>query len=679
MQLLNFTIIKLTVCLIVGIVINYIFRIPLHISLYITTSFFVILLLFYFIAKKQFISTSWFGAFSFLVMISIGVLTANLNNEKNALNHYTNKTSIENGVLKAITFRIRDVLKSGNFYDKYVIDLLEIDGSKVSGTSLLNIQKDSLETALKVDAIFTSKTHFYNLKAPLNPHQFDYKNYLEKKYIYHQLFSSNQSLFRVKSNTYTLFGLADTIREYINSKLKLYNFKPDELAIINALLLGQRQDISKSIYSSYTNAGAIHILAVSGLHVGIILIILTLLLKPIEAFKHGKLIKTILLVTLLWCFAFIAGLSASVTRATTMFSIVAIAINLKRPTNIYNTLAISMFIILLFKPLFLFDVGFQLSYLAVFAIVIIDPLIYKRWQPKSKLVDFYWHTFTITFSAQLGIIPISLYYFHQFPSLFFISNLVIIPFLKLILGLGILIIVLASLNLLPQFIATIYGRIIGLMNDFVGWISRQESFLLKDVAFSVLYVLASYLVIIYLIKLLKKWHYSNLKYLLIAILIFQSVIIYSNYNKSENEFIVFHKSKHSLIGNTTNKKMVVAHDFGTSSKVKNNIIRDYTIGNHINVIKKDSLQSMYLLNNKKLLIIDSLGVYNIKSFEPDYLLLRQSPKINLNRLIDSIKPKYIIADGSNYKSYVERWETICKKRKLPFHQTHEKGAFIIKY
>ncbi|MDO5979811.1 ComEC/Rec2 family competence protein [Flavivirga spongiicola] len=679
MQLLNFTIIKLTTYFIIGIAISTLFSIPLNVSLYLTASLFVILLVFYLIAKRQFIKTSWFGLSSFLMMISIGILTTNLHNEKNYSNHYTNQVSIKNDSLKTMTFRIRDVLKSGNFYDKYVIDLLEIDGSKVKGKSLLNIEKGSTQIALKIDDIFISKTVFKDLNQPLNPHQFNYKTYLEKKYIYQQLFISNRSLLKVSSKTHSLLGLASNIREYINLKLKSHLFKPDELAIINALLLGQRQDISKTIYSNYTNAGAIHILAVSGLHVGIILIILSFVLKPIESFKHGKLIKTFLLVVILWCFALIAGLSASVTRAVTMFSIVAIAINLKRPTNIYNTLAISIFTILLFKPMFLFDVGFQLSYLAVFAIVIVDPVIYKRWKPKSKIIDFYWHTFTVTLSAQLGIIPISLYYFHQFPSLFFISNLVIIPFLGFILGLGILIILLAVLNLLPQFIATIYGHIIGLMNDFIAWISRQELFLIKDIPFDLLYALASYLSIIYLIKLLKKWHYYNLKYLLITIVIFQSIVIYTNYNIQTNAFIIFHKNKHSLIGNITHNKMIVAHDFDTLPKTKNNIVRDYAVGNHINIIEKDSLQSVYLLNNKRFLVIDSLGVYNIKSFEPDYLLLRQSPKINLNRLIDSIKPKYVIADGSNYKSYMEKWEIICKKRELPFHQTSKKGAFIIEY
>src|SRR5690606_1198916 len=117
----------------------------------------------------------------------------------------------------------------------------------------------------------------------------------------------------------------------------------------NALLLGQRQDVSEDVYNNYSNSGAVHILAVSGLHIGIILLILSLVLKPLEAFKHGKLVKTILLVLMLWSFAVIAGLSASVTRAVTMFSIITIALNYKRPTNIFNTLAISLFVLLLIK------------------------------------------------------------------------------------------------------------------------------------------------------------------------------------------------------------------------------------------------------------------------------------------------------------------------------------------
>lgn len=679
MKLLNFTIIKLTFCFILGIVIGYGFNIPLQLSLLITGIGFLLVFTFYLIDRNRFVKTIWFGISAFITMVFVGILVTNFHNEKNDSEHYSHQIQIETDSLKTITFRIREVLKSGNYYDKYIIDLLEVDNKSVIGKSLLNVEKDSLTKLLNVDAVFISKTSFKTLINPLNPNQFNYKTYLEKKYIYHQIFTSETSLYKVKSTTKTLFGIANEIRSHINEKLKPYQFKPDEIAIINALLLGQRQDISEEVYTSYTNAGAIHILAISGLHIGIILLILQYIFKPIERLKHGKLLNAILLVSTLWSFAIIAGLSASVTRAVTMFSIVAIAKNLSRPTNIYNTLAISMLVILLFKPMFLFDVGFQLSYLAVFSIVTIDPLLYKLWKTKYWLPNLYWHTFTITVSAQFGIIPLSLYYFHQFPSLFFLSNLVIIPLLGLILGFGIGIILLAVLNILPQFIATGYGNVISLMNWFVGWISKQEAFLFKDIPFNLLYVFVSYIFIIALVLFYVKRNFSALKWFLISILIVQFSFIYTTYNTPENQFVIFHKSRYTLIGNTVNNAITVASDLDSITKFKTKIITDYTVGNHIKSVIEDSLHSVYMLNTKKLLVIDSLGIYNIKSFQPDYVLLRQSPKINLNRLIDSIKPKHIIADGSNYKSYVERWEATCRKRKLPFYQTSKKGAFIIDY
>ncbi|MDO7171975.1 ComEC/Rec2 family competence protein [Mariniflexile sp. AS56] len=679
MRLLNFTIIKLTFCFIIGIAIGYFYNIPLSLNLLVTGVIVVLLLILFYVSKNQFIKTVWFGSFSFLAMILVGILVTNLHNEKSNSIHYTHQLSKEKDSIKYITFRIREVLKPGAYYDKYIVDLLEVGETKVTGKTLLNIQKDALSKPLLVDAIYISKTTFKDVINPLNPHQFNYKNHLEKHYIYHQIFTSGSHLFKLESNKTTCSGIANSIRRHINEKLKLHHFKPDELAIINALLLGQRQDISEEVYTSYTNAGAIHILAISGLHIGLILLFLKSILKPIERLRHGRFINTILLVSLLWSFAIIAGLSASVTRAVTMFSVIAIAQNLKRPTNIYNTLAISMLVILLFKPLFLFDVGFQLSYLAVFSIVAIDPLLYKLWKTNYYIPDKLWHTLTVTIAAQCGIIPLSLFYFHQFPSLFFLSNLVIIPLLGVILGYGIVVIVLAVLNILPTFAATIYGYIIDFMTRFVGWISKQEAFLFKDIPFGILYVFVAYLFIIGLVQFYIKRNYSTLKFLILTVLIGQSALIYTTYKQPKNEFIIFHKSRQSLLGNSFNNRFYSASDFDSITAAKSKITTEYRIGNHIKTIQIDSLKNVYLLNNKSLLVIDSLGIYNLKSFQPDYVLLRKSPKINLNRLIDSLKPKYIIADGSNYKSDLEYWEAICKKRKLPFHQTSKKGAFIIHY
>lgn len=681
MKSLNFVIIKLTLCLILGILLNYYIHISLLQTIYYTCTLSIVLFVLYQIALQQFIKSIWFGIISLMSMVSIGMLVENIHEQHHLKNHYTNSKSFkENSNEQSVTIRIREVLKSGNYYDKYIIDVLKIDKKRTSGKSLLNIAQDSLKNSLAVDAIYVIKSSIKNIPEPLNPNQFDYKSYLKKKYIYHQIHTNTSSLYLVSQKKHTLFGYADKLRQQINKKLKNYNFKDDELAIINALLLGQRQDVTENLYTNYANAGAIHILAVSGLHVGIVLMLLNVVFKPLEQLRHGRYYKAIVLITLLWGFAIVAGLSASVTRAVGMFSIVAIGLNLKRPTNIYNTLGISMFFILLCKPMFIFDVGFQMSYLAVIAIVSIQPLLYKMWLPKIKLIDKLWQIFTVTLAAQFGVVPISLFYFHQFPGLFFISNLVIIPFLGFILGFGIIIILLALFGILPTFLAESYGKIISTMNDFVGWISLQEEFIFKDISFGIIHVLSSYILIFTVTRLLKKTNAIRLIYVVISILIIQLSFIFDSYKTSqENSFTIFHKSRHTILGFKMNTHLILYHDMDSLKILKDKTLLNYKVSNSIKKMSEDTLKSVYRINNDNLLVIDSLGIYAVKSFKPDYVLLRQSPRINLKRLIDSIQPKTIIADGSNYKSYIQRWEETCKKEKLPFHQTGKKGAFIIKY
>ena len=202
-----------------------------------------------------------------------------------------------------------------------------------------------------------------------------------------------------------------------------------------------------------------------------------------------------------------------------MFSFVAYAFYLNRPSNTYNILALSMFFILLvFNPLLLFDVGFQMSYAAVFAIVWIYPLLQKFWNPKKWLLKYVWQLLSVSIAAQIGVLPISLYYFHQFPGLFFISNLLIVPFLGLILGLGIVVIALILLNLAPNILIEIYDSLIGSMNTIIGWVAQQEAFIFKNIPFDTAQLMLSYCLIIALIWVLTKVTFKRTIVLLICLL-----------------------------------------------------------------------------------------------------------------------------------------------------------------
>ena len=650
----------------------------LTIGVYVITTVILIsfLVIFYFFARTNFKQNSLFGVVAFLCAISIGCLVYKVHDHTLDSSHYTH-FNLENTSPHTFTLQINERLKPSAYYEKYTVRVLAVDQRKSSGMLLLNIEKDSISKHYYTDDIMTGVFNFKTLSDPFNPYQFSYKAYLNKQQIFGQLVINEDQLLTLQSHPTSLQGYSDRLRRHINKKLCEHSFTKEQMAFINALLLGQRQDIEAETYQNYSNAGVVHILAISGLHVGILLMILQFVLSPLERFKHGKLVKILGCVLVLWIFAFIAGLSASVIRAVSMFTVLAIAINLKRPQNSYNTLAISMFFILLCKPRFLFDVGFQLSYLAVLGIISVQPMLYSVFgRPKNRLIRKLWETLTVTLSAQLGILPLSLFYFHKFPLLFLISNLIIIPLLGFLLGLGLLVIGLAILNVLPDAIVWLFGVSIHWMNQFVAWIAHREMFVVNHISFGLLEVVTAYFSIVVIVSLLKKPNGKKMVFLLLSIAMIQMAFLYRKQSSKHDGFIVFHKSKYSLIGINENKKITFYHNLRSLNSER--IVDDYKTGSYTQTVIEDSLKSVYEYNGKIILRIDSMGIYNVKSRKPDIILLSNSPKINLERLIDSLTPEQIVADGSNYKSYVARWKATCIKKKLPFHNTNEKGAYILK-
>ena len=482
---------------------------------------------------------------TFLLFFFIGVSSVYINDHRNYDSFYEHHLE-ENSTL---ILQIYSVLKSGNYYHKYEAKVLKVDDKKATGTILLNIKKDSTSIPLKVDNQLLLKPVLKELIPPLNPNQFNYKSYLAKQGIHHELFSEKGQFLKLNSKKSTLLGLSAKFRNQIQESLNDYNFKKNELSVISALLLGQRQDISKELIKDYQRAGAVHILAVSGLHVGVILLILAFIFKPVERLKYGKFLKTIIIVFLLWMFAFIAGLSASVVRAVTMFTFLAIGMSFKRKNVVEFSFISSMFFLLLIKPMFLFDVGFQLSYAAVFGILWTQPKMYNVWKPRFKIFDFFWQLVTVSIAAQIGILPLSIYYFQQFPGLFLASNLVVIPFLGAILIGGVLVIISSLLNILPQFLADFYGIIISSMNAFISWVSHQEEFLFKEISISFQLMLCWYAVIFLCVYFLLRKTTIKLIYFFISVALLQSVFLIESYkNKSKEEVIVFHKSRFSMIG-----------------------------------------------------------------------------------------------------------------------------------
>ncbi|MFS4494367.1 ComEC/Rec2 family competence protein [Maribacter sp. 2308TA10-17] len=667
MSLLKFVPIKLTLCLVAGILIGHYFELNVPLPLYISIGFITILgsLLF----KGTHRNSISFGVTALLTTLCVGTLSVSLWNPKNQKNHYAHQHIDSESLWK---LKIREVLKANSFSDRYIATIISKDDQIVSGKLILNQYRDSSTRKLEVDDALLVFGKPNEIKPPLNQYQFNYKSYLKDLGIYHQLQSNTTNHLVFENSSKTKYGLAASARSTIISKLREADFEEEELSIIQALLLGQRNDISEETYNNYKNAGAVHILAVSGLHVGILLLLLQFLLKPLELLPKGKTIKLLISVLLLWVFALLAGFSASIVRAVTMFSFVAYALYLNRPSNTFNILALSMFtILLIINPMLLFQVGFQMSYAAVIAIAWIYPMLQRLWFPKNKIIRKIWQLLSVSVAAQLGVLPISLFYFHQFPGLFFVSNLLIVPALGLILGLGILTIILGLFDWLPSEFVELYNRLIGIMNSVIEWVAQQEAFIFKNISFDAIQLLLSYGIIIGILILSSRINFKRAALFLGCIMSFQLWTFYKSYQtKSTQALLLAHRTKSSILLHQLGYQLHINTSDSTSAS---GIVKNYRVAKRIRYIHFSSIQNSYMWKHNKILIIDSLGIY--PSGNQDYILLTQSPKINLERLIDSVQPKQIIADGSNYKSYIEHWEKTCAKKKLPFHYTGEKGAY----
>ncbi len=664
MKLLAFVPIKLTLLLIIGILIGFYFPFDIRFALAIPVILFMVLGIVF--STRPNTNSTFFGLIGALTTITLGIF---ISIQAQPLHHNSHYSNLSIDGQNQWQLKITEVLKPTSFSERYVAMVNGVNSSRSTGKILLSGPLDTTQNRLKVDDKIWLFSEVLPIHPPLNPHQFDYRDYMKKLGMYHQLKLTPSNYVKSENPERTIFGLASSARNHIIEKLKQANFGPNELSIIQALLLGERSNISAETYTDYKDAGAVHILAVSGLHIGVLLLLIQFLLQPLRNRSATLLISVILL----WGFAFVAGLSPSIIRACTMFSFVAYALYLNRPSNTFNILALSMFFILLFiNPNLLFQVGFQMSYAAVFAIVWIYPLLQKLWFPKNKILRYLWQLLSVSVAAQLGVLPISLFYFHQFPGLFFISNLLIVPALGFILGTGILVIVLALINLLPDWLVLFFNKLIGWMNGIVAWVADQESFIFKSISFDYGQLILAYLAIGMLVYLVQRISFRPVVFFLFSLVCFQTWTIYKHYSASAtNEVLVLHQTKNSIVLNKNGTRLeVLTNNLEAPEKV----LSDYRIGERIDSISYETLVNSYDVFGLPLLIIDSLGIYPEQNPE-QIVLLTYSPRINLERLLLTIRPKQIIADGSNYKSYVERWKKTCSKNKIPFHYTGEKGAY----
>ena len=268
-----------------------------------------------------------------------------------------------------------------------------------------------------------------------NPFEFDYQSMIQARNIWFSVYLTNGNYLKTWNKVNRIIYLAEQVRDKLIFILTKVIREKEERSVISALTLGYRAEIGQDTMDYFASTGAMHVLSVSGLHVGLIYYILGILLSFLKRGKAGKAIFVCVLILFLWIYDFISGFSPSVQRATVMFSFVIIGNGLRRPVNIYNTLMASALLLMLLNPDVIFDIGFQLSYLAVFGIILIQPALYKLIEVTNPIIKWIWSLTTVSIAAQLTTFPLGLFYFNQFPNLFWLSNFIVIPATTLIIWL----------------------------------------------------------------------------------------------------------------------------------------------------------------------------------------------------------------------------------------------------
>lgn len=565
----------------------------------------------------------------------------------------TNEQASNNKHIEAI---VHKPLNTNSFGHQYILKNQD-DNELLLLQTPLNHQL-IIGDRLLVQAVLTP------IAKPKNPTDFDFKTYMKRKGVARKINPSTDGYIKLPPK-HNFRRWAQLIQKKLIQQLQLLPLKHESKALIMALVLGEKSELSEERIEQYQRAGAMHLLAISGLHVGILLMMFRSLVSPLKRFRFGSTLSTILPIVLLWCFAFITGASASVTRAVTMFSFLQIGLSLKRNDVRIQSLWSSFFVLLFIQPRLIFDVGFQLSYAAVLGIVWILPHWQKLFVAQNKFIQKITSLFGLGLIAQLAVLPLSLYYFHQFPLLFWLSNLLLVPLIGFVIGAGIGCLVISYFPslyvLLPAADWLLYYYL-----ELVAWVAQWEQFFVEQIPFRLKDAIGLGLVVLVLFYFAQKPNKTKAILLGIISVLFH-LQLKINLTKPPKA-LVAHIYQNSMLVST--EQHILHIYYGKKSAKVVAMAQRFKQHYRLDSIRYHPLQHAY----KEVLVVDSLGLYKSLG-EQAAVVLRQSPKVHLEDLINKLQPKMVIADGSNYPSFVRRWKKTCAARGIPFHETAQQGAY----
>lgn len=623
-------------------------------------------------------------------IVVLGYLTLYLNT-KNVINAILNQQECE---YRAIVTN-PPIEKAKCYKVDLITEAINIDGEWAPLNKKLSctLMKDSTASMLKAGQTIVFKTVIDTLKAPKNPFGFDYSSYLAKNGIQGSIYLRSNEWEIADNKTKGVKQHALNVRQTLVMQLKKVGLEGNELGLASTLVLGYKNNIDAEIKQAYMSAGAMHVLAVSGMHVGIIFIVLNTITSLFIKKQFFRL-KHLIIIVALWTYAFITGLSPSVMRATVMFTFVLIGKMVNKNISIYNSLAASAFFLLLYNPQLLFNAGFQLSYAAVIGIVFFQPRIVNL-IPKAqnnKITKYIWELTAVSIAAQIATFPFCIYYFERTPTYFWLSNIIVSPGAAIMIFLTLLLLITSPFTCITKVIGYITSFFARLMNNSVRFIANLPNSTIDNPTISVFQCIMIATIIIGITV----WTISNNhRYLLYILTSVLGIILpysvqrfkHSNtlalciYHDTQNSTIQFVNGRQShwicINNNDTIKSKTLikgGNSFWTTSK--HTLIDNDTT--HYNANLAIDKQFFTFGNSKGVIVSNKTELFNASdTMVFDFLIVSGKPQIKAQQIPSNIIFKNVIIDASVPPWIAKSWEN--KYNGSHIHNVERQGAYIAQW
>ena len=565
----------------------------------------------------------------------------------------------------------------------------------VTGKVMAYFPKSDSAFAIRYGDLMAIPAPIRELTPPLNPEEFNYRAYLMRKGITGQIYLRDEDWIDLQTNNANpLYAYSYRFRDVLLASLQRCGVKNDEFGVAAAILLGYDDKRADEVRKNYVAAGSMHILCVSGMHVGIIYLLASFLLGFLNRKKWQKTLKQILLLALIWIYAFIAGLSPSILRSALMISFVIIGEIIRRKGFIINSIAASAFILLCINPYNLFEIGFLLSYSAVIGIVVLQKPIYDLIYVKNKVLDRAWEITAVALAAQIGTIPFTLFYFNQFTTYFWLSNLFMTPISFIVIISGMILLLVSWIPYVNVLVGYLVWGAVYVMNTIVSWIESLPFSIVKGLyvsEFEFVMLLLAFMLLLLGVALKKRRMFIGVLSALLLMMVSVTLRLYQS--DSQKGMMVFSLRGHTAVDFVRGREHLLLAD---STLMSDESAVDYSLRgawtkrhltSHPETIGLDEgFSGDYLCKKSNLVSFDGklLALWDEEKVEDslsyrlpvDYLLVSQRQKPDVQSIVNAYDAKLLLIDGSVPRYLAEKWIAQANEWHLPYHDVG-KGAFEV--